>query len=203
MKNVLFRNEGLLIAGPTAGKTFFQQECKKKGSTVVDIDEIRAAIHPNWPSLGIYRTQDEKSVALRKMLDVMVAERVMLRHPEDLIVSNLWSEDFLRTLFGSGKPSLYVGVLDWKVMVERSKLRGTPFSEGLCRKWQERLVIEVPRVFKHFIFLPGDKYLADVVAVHKGHFVLTKLGLSLLDVIPPKPGPFFQATASEEGGSNV
>jgi len=183
MKTDFFRQAGLLVAGPTTGKTTLLSQLKTKGiNTVIDTDDVIKAIIPEFFEHKWYRkTHNAEGMYIAKCKDLIVANAVNQRVAKNTVVlSNLWSPTFLTALLGEGtKPSLYVGRVNADRVVNLASERGAPLSEGLVQKWLASTEIYVPRAFEHWIWLPDDLYLADVVTIANGNWSLTTIGKSL------------------------
>jgi hypothetical protein len=201
MKIGNFRTGALLVAGPTAGKSEFQSTKTQIGINLVDTDALQNNLFPEYNGLKMNRDRSATGDLLRKIMTQAIADDILLNHIDSLVVTNLWQPAFLKRLIGDQKPLIYVGLLDWKEMQERSRKRGVPMSEGLCRRMVARLTVEVPLAFSNFIFLPSDKYLSDVITIKNRSFEITPLGKQLLNAQPQRPGPFHDTKV--EGGSHV
>lgn len=190
MEKGKFRLGGLLVAGPTAGKSFLQSKLSKNDDYVLDTDTMIERVMPTYFSKGHYRDQSEQGRMLSQLLEREIARDICDNISDKTgVVTNIWTRNFLDACLGKDrKPLLYVGLTDWKEIQRRSRKRGSMLSEGLCKKWCSRLIDEVPLVFTNYIFLPNDLYLSDVVdfRLHENQmtFGVTKKGKELVKSSP-------------------
>lgn len=210
MKSYHFRKAGLLVAGPTAGKTTFLRQLRNKGVTnILETEEVQERIIPEYNALGFSRKNHSPDGRfIKKMRDLVIASMCEREQtPDTLILTNLWGDDFIKALFpGNGKPMLYVGRASTERVVELTKQRGVPLSEGLVGKWTAAAENYVPRKFDVVVWLPDNVYLADVVTFAKGEWVLTPLGKSLSRMTSSevkKLGTLSEVQLKELGGANV
>jgi len=213
MKKVYFRKAGLLVAGPTTGKTTLLSNLKQKGVTdVIDSDSIIEDVLPEYfRDRWWAKSHSPEGRLVHKCRDLVASDEIIRAMTDSTVVlSNLWSEDFLSNLLGSGvKPSLFVFRSNFVRISNLASTRSQKLSEGLTSKWVASAESYGLRVFENVIWLPDDLFLSDVVTLKGASWTLTDIGKSLLnkplaDVIRLglwNRGPVSK-DAVKQGGSN-
>jgi hypothetical protein len=210
MNTDLFNKAALLCAGPASGKSTLLSHYEKDVDVrIKDTDEVIKGAFPRYFIEKWYRRPASLlRDAMIEQRDVAVAN-ALLSDPESdhLILSNLWSPTFLTKLIGpNAQPRLYIGRANHERVSELCSLRGEPMSAGLCFKWVAAAESYVPRIFDHWVWLPDDVFLLDVVQVAKREWKLTELGKYLLDRnirAVREMGALKPRNFNEQGGANV
>jgi hypothetical protein len=177
-----FHKAGLLVAGPTTGKSFLVESMGRKGLAVTDTDDIITTVIPEFFR---YKLRNESGVYGKfaaKCRDIIVADELLRTHPK-WVLTNLWRPEFLQRLFrkasaDSTKPlgDIFVFRANALEIVRLSKHRGTALSTRLTNKWSNSAERYAPEWFDRVLWLPKGVFLADVVQPSKGGWILTRLG---------------------------
>lgn len=172
--------QGLLVAGPTSGKTFLKRELERRGVTLTDTDDVIERMMPEYFKHRIYNGSGILVDFASKARDLVVASELRLKNPK-LVLTNLWSAPFMKQLFDHPegvKPGyIYVMRANALEMTELSRQRsGATLSTGLTSKWAVAAEKWSPAVFDHVVWLPKDVFLSDVVTLSNNLWKLTEFG---------------------------
>lgn len=176
----------ILAASPTVGKSTLQSSEKGNTVRVVDTDDIIREHFPSWFDASLYKGVGIPQGVIKSLAasrDKLVAAAILLgAKPNDIFLTNLWSEEFIDHLLGPNeKLELYVGRISGKRITELSNGRGTSLSLGLTTKWVMSAKEKAHTRASNVIWLPDNLFLADVVKIVDGKYKLTDQGSSLLN----------------------
>jgi hypothetical protein len=211
----------LLVGGPTTGKSFLLSKLQREGVTAVDTDDIVKDKFSLFWRLKPW-TMSGKEARIREALEAgrdAVASLHILSHQPKLVLSNLWSRQFLTDLFGSRQSGSRINAIAvFRVsaleVAKLSKKRGEGLSIRLTRNWVNSAKEQFLNLFSTVVWLPNGVFLSDVVTVVGNRWTLTSLGehLTKLDfdsVAMLTPGHIahllkgeFNVTSSESNSSS-
>lgn len=196
-------NRSLLVAGPTSGKTFLIRLLQGRGLTVADTDVITESLMPDYFRLKIWRHRDQTAMLVNHMRDIICAWDLRLNGSK-LVLTNLWSDTFLRQVLPPGKKKawLYVMRANPLEITLLSKARGSALSTSLTSKWVNAAEQRAERVFEHVLWLPEGVYLSDVVAANRDGWYLTEMGKELLGKTRSQVLSMKRKDLAPKGGSN-
>lgn len=194
---------GLLVAGPTSGKTTLIRDLRQKGIEVADTDEICDEIYPWYHDLKPYRRDTPDA----HWLGVLVRQglgRVVFDRGYKTVVTNLWGSEFLDPALGvsanTGKGWIYIGRANPLEITELSRTRGgSVIPTALTAKWTNSAERDSHKCFDHVLWLPKSVYLSQVVKLTPKGWTLTKLGEELID----KPRTYALHYKEDQGSSQV
>lgn len=149
----------------------------RKGIAVTDTDAVIEKYLPEYFRLKVYSQSGPVIDFLNRMRDKLVATYLLEMQPK-LVLTNLWSPEFIRSLFGDVgvKNGIFVFRANALDITRYSKKRGSALSTRLTAKWANSAEKWAPASFDTIIWLPTDCFLDDVVAPSKNGWVLTDLG---------------------------
>lgn len=160
------------MAGPTCGKSTFQNMYDESGINIVDSDTIINEILPVWFTEKKFAEYTPENAILGSLLYRTIgvcAGIELLRDDNSIILTNMSSSSFIKgigqvcpTMLVNGKLPLAVFRESAQEIVDLSKQRGNGISLALAEKWVNSAKEGLPKVAHKVIFLKEKEFLTDV-----------------------------------------